>query len=374
LADTLLQTSDIRILDTPFEFHQVLAQMDRELQPHEKPLVATNDEYLVPLARQIQAHLEQSPQPDLTAFRDKRIMKDAVSKAGLRVPRSISLENVEGDALPAVLQRATENLGFPLVAKPASEANSRGVVVLGDQRALQDWHTNSAYRENIILEKHVNGRLFFCDTLIEPDGSKTVLMVCEYANPPHLFGHGSAHGSRTLDRNDPLYRRISQFNTKALNALPDIRSTITHLEVFLTPNDELVFLEVAARAPGAWVARIGERHIGINLEELNFRLQFNLPYHVPRSPLSHAAWLWFPKRSGRIATLRLPDIPYAHRVEWTVAIGDTCQTPPTGGPNLPDNAACRIEFWDEEADTIEKLFKHLRGVYPCVLETELGNH
>jgi len=364
-AAHLPQNAPVRIVsDDTFNPEGLLELVHQELSDGETPLVATNDEYLVPICRQMQAQIARYPSSDLTPFRDKRVMKTCIREARLRTPRAIDIpDDWQGDINPFV-RRASDDIGFPLVAKPASEANSRGVTVIENRMALRNWLLVNKTGKGALLEEHIKGRLFFCDTMIDAKGSRDVLMICEYANPPHLFSEGMAHGSLTLPQDDPLFQRIAKFNLEALAALPEILSTITHLEVFLTPNDELVFLEVAARAPGAWVARIGERHIGINLEELNFRLQLRLPYEVAESALDYAAWLWFPMKTGTVARLNQPEIAIQDRLEWTVQEGEYCQKPSSDGPNLPENAVCRVEFWDKEAHVVKKHFRRLIGFEP----------
>lgn len=353
-----------RVVKGAFGLDELIKCVRRDLNEGEYPLIATNDEYLVPAARQLQAHFQGQASPDLVSFRDKRVMKERVKQAGLRVPHSVDVADDEFDERKSLLDLASRNVGFPLVAKPASEANSRGVAVLDNASSLETWLSRYKFSGGALLEEHISGRLFFCDTLIEMDGMQTILMVCEYAHPPHLFSEGYTHGSRTLPREDPLFQRIADFNLKALSVLPRIRSTITHLEVFLTPNDELVFLEIAARAPGAWVARIGERHIGINLEELNFRLQLHLPCEVAEKELSYAAWLWFPLRSGTVKRLTPPEVTCQHCIEWAVLEGETCMNLPADGPNLPENAACRLEFWSDDCNIVEENFRTLKSFEP----------
>ena len=53
-----------------------------------------------------------------------------------------------------------------------------------------------------------------------------------------------------LEDNHSLNKRISNFTRDVLQELGPIKNGITHVEVYLDRNDELIFLEAAARPPG----------------------------------------------------------------------------------------------------------------------------
>lgn len=313
--------------------------------------IATNDEYCLLLAAYIRMHfgLPGLMPEQVTPFVDKVAMKGRVGAAGLPVPRYVAFNPAafQRDP-PTYLHQVTAQVPLPLIAKPRDEANSRGVHRINTREALEQWCNEHTNRENYQFEEFIAGTICFCDTLIEAAGERRVLMVGEYLNPPLEFERGWPHGSITLPETDPLYRNIAAFNSRALDALPSVTSCITHLEIFVARDGTVTFLEVAARAPGAFVARLGELHDGVNLEELSFRLQLELPYAVRTRRLTYAAWVWFPKREGVVAQQRRLPIESSNSISWNASVGERTTAVPRAIAHSADDAYCTVTFWGRE--------------------------
>lgn len=295
--------------------------------------IATNDEYLVDLgARLREGHGLPGPNPSSVAiFTDKLAMKQAVQDAGLRSPAGMALDPVEAAADPAGLARRIEaTCGLPVVLKPRSSANSLDVSVVRSAAELVD-RCKLLERADFMAEEFIAGRVLFCDSLHDGSpGQRVTLMTALYANPPLQYRTGGRHGSRTLS-DGPLSTDVEEFTGRILDALPALVNCVTHLEV-LEHDGELWFLEVAARAPGAEVAHCGELYLGVNLEELNFRLQLGLPWHTS-SPRGDVAWMWFAKRDGTVTECVPPQVTGPALFTWQVRVGDEV----TGADHSPNN-------------------------------------
>lgn len=139
------------------------------------------------------------------------------------------------------------------------------------------------------VEDFIDGPMYHCDAIVQ-DGDVRFAAVCEYVSNPGAFAPGGVGGSILLDPGELLCKRVLELNARVLKAL-GLRDGVTHLEVFHTPDDELVFCEVAARPGGGGIDRIIEHTYGVNILEASLRLQAGLD--IGREPAvggRHDAW------------------------------------------------------------------------------------
>ena len=69
-----------------------------------------------------------------------------------------------------------------------------------------------------------------------------------------------------------------------------------------------IFLEVGARAPGGMIPQMYEIHLGINFEELHFKINMGLIKNVIFKRELNAAWIWYPTKKGVIKEIVSHDI------------------------------------------------------------------
>jgi hypothetical protein len=327
--------------------------------------IATNDEYMLGTCARLQErHGLEGPGPaDIAVFTDKMAMKHAALRAGLRTPVGMAVNPYEAAADPqACARRVVKACGLPLVLKPRSSANSLDVEVVRTSAELVG-RCRTLRRDDLMAEEFVPGGVLFCDSLLSSTtGERTTLMTAMYAKPPLRYRSGSCHGSQTL-ADGPLKARLETFNDRVLAALPALIDRVTHLEV-LEHGGELWFLEVAARAPGAEVARSGELHLGMNLEELNFRLQLGLPWRIASPPLGHVAWMWFPKRDGTVVSLTAPALASPATLTWQVACGEQVRGAVHSPTNRREDAALILVAGPSDAATLSADFARMLTFEP----------
>lgn len=130
------------------------------------------------------------------------------------------------------------------------------------------------------------------------------MSYCSSFNKPVIaLAEGACVGSIPMPSDDPLAVRIIDFCQRAL-ATTDILDGITHTELFLDRNGELVFLETAARCPGGRVIEAYIATHGVNLLDLDQRVKAGLPVSVCHEPRKQSAfWVVIPKRAGRLVRL-----------------------------------------------------------------------
>jgi hypothetical protein len=257
---------EVSVCDTNDE-QQVLAVCHWLVRQHGAGrIVAVHERMLIPAAKVRDAH--GLPGMDLKTtllFRDKVAMKRAVAAAGAaEVPRFAELRGPEDlDAFDWSTGRKVLKSRWGVGAEDVHVVTTRAEAdaVLASVDATEDgWE----------IEEYVEGVMYHCDSVVQ-DGEVRFAAVSEYLAKPGDFAPGAAAGSVLVGHADPVRGRIRETNARVLRAL-GLRDGVTHLEIFRTPTDALVFCEVAARPGGGGIDRILERAYGCNISEAAYRI------------------------------------------------------------------------------------------------------
>ena len=285
--------------------------------------VITNDEYCLKLCGEVREYFNllgfQSKQ--VVPYLDKFLMKGLLANSLVKVPRNYMFSPKEYVHNKSVyLNQMATHLGFPLVAKPINEANNREVKIVNSTFELEKWAEEHATADNFELEEFIDGTLYHCNSIMH-NNALQVLQIGEYANPPLCFAHGMPMGSITLPRYHELYNSIEKHNEVALTQVGIINNCITHLETFYCKRrNGFVFLEVAARAPGALVSEMSSVYNGHNLEVLNLQLQMGKVESISiKEPDAYCFWYWFPVNKGQVECLSEDfSLSSEHKITWLV--------------------------------------------------------
>lgn len=181
-------------------------------------------------------------------FRDKKLMKDRVEAAGLRVPRSRRVRT------ESETRAAAEEIGYPLVLKPISGAGSADTHRVNDAKELELVLPKMRGVAEASCEEYVAGEEFTFDT-VSIGGKPAYENVAQYLPKPLEM--------RTLEWVSPVIitvRDMAQaklaggiaLGRKVLGAL-GMGDGFTHMEWFLTPKGEAVFGEIGCRPGGAHI-------------------------------------------------------------------------------------------------------------------------
>ncbi|MFG2311830.1 acetyl-CoA carboxylase biotin carboxylase subunit family protein [Streptomyces sp. NPDC048566] len=246
----------------------------------------------------------------ISRFRDKAVMKEVLARAGLRVPRWASCRTEEQ------IVRAAEEFGYPVIVKPVRGASSQGVrevASAGELRALCAERTLHDFE----IEEFVRGEILHVDGVLDAAGEPLFLCTSRYVSSCLDFEVlGEPLGS--VFQTDPAVRgRCEDFAVRCLNAL-GLRSSAFHLELFDT-GDELVFLEVGARVPGADVPYVIHDVHGVNLFRLWVDVLLGRAAPTPAAgPEKSGGWLIVPgprplPQKITQADSLLGEVPYVYR-------------------------------------------------------------
>lgn len=207
-----------------------------------------------------------------TLFRDKVAMKTAAQAAGVAVPEfapldySAQLDDLDWEQGPRIIKR--RNM--------IGSMDVHTVATLDDARHL--WHKLDASPSRYEVESFIRGAMYHCDSVVV-DSRIIFASASRYLTRPGDFLLSSMGGSMIILNGD-LRSRLLEFNARAIGGL-GLRDGVTHLEAFHTPDDEIIFCEVAARPGGAAIDRINDHCYGINLIECAVRIEAGLDIPQP---------------------------------------------------------------------------------------------
>jgi hypothetical protein len=250
-------------------------------------------EFTQDIAAQVREALDiPGPRPDEVAVhRNKLRMKELVAKAGIRVPSFDSCATAES---AVAFARTT---GYPLILKPVAGAASIGVHRVDDEDTLRELLTRVDI-DDYEIEEFVDGAIYHVDGFVGADSRILFMAVSRYVNDCLAFEAGGQPLGSVVVQASALRTRIEEFAQRCLSGL-GMAAMPFHLELFVTPAGDLVFLEVAGRIGGAEVPYLTEKLFGVNLFQpwLDALCEgrVDLP---PRTGDPSGGWLIIPKPQG----------------------------------------------------------------------------
>ena len=337
------------------ETTDLVALLDREL-PRPRPeqiRFLTNDESCELACARLAEHLGTPVWPPgrLLPFVDKMVSKAALAATGLRLPWHVPFNRDRHAADPrGYCAEIATQIGFPMVVKPVDRYASMDVRRLDNLPALRawaGWASSPKDRNTYEIDEFITGTLYNFDALVR-DGAVVWSNVCRNLNPCMEFAAGRSLGVWTVPDTDPVFGRVTDFGLRALAALRPPDGGI-HLEVFLTPRDDLVFLEVAARPPGGELRDIYLRTHGIDIDLAHYMLRALEPYEVRPEPTGLlGGWAITPRHPGRVTAIDPPALRSEHTIDIRVSVGDVVER---GSAHIvePPSAVFMVYGADHEA-------------------------
>lgn len=320
----------------------------------------THEELSVRLVARLRERfsVEGPKEKDVLPFTDKLKMKERVMGHGICCPKHVSFSPVEyRKSLEDYFHSLTTSMGLPLFAKRTDSTCSHGafsIETMEDFKKFSEINMEESYE----IDELINGTLFHVDSVIY-NNEAIRTHVCEYFFPNDKFLQGKPLGSIILPEESEDNSVLRGFNQEVLRSLSPLMDGITHLEVFLSPQKKPIFLEIAARSPGALIPRVYEMHSGLNFQELFFKLQMRQLVSIQPLKGPHIAWCWMPyPRDGSVAQLYEPEIFSKYSIQWHAKKGDK-----VGKSQTVRDRICEMILQNDDFDTLKKDFDYLRNVY-----------
>lgn len=230
------------------------------------------------------------------AFRDKVIMKSYLEKSNLRIPAYKRIKN----KLDAIVFSQAQ--GFPLVLKPVDGAGSLNTIIIKNANQMQTI-PDALFENNMEIEEYIAGEMYHVDGIVLNNEVKFIY-PSKYFHDCLRYQNNESTGSCILEYDDPLCERLIDFTKSILTALPTPAITTFHAEIFHTPEDELVFCEIASRTGGVRIREMLHHAFDVDLDQLWIQAQANAldieKINWPTKPNTIAGWVLVPPREGTL--------------------------------------------------------------------------
>lgn len=179
-------------------------------------------------------------------FRNKDLMKQVITKAGIRTAKHASATTI------AQVKKGAESIGFPVIVKPIAGAGSMDTVRANSMAELEQAMSRVASYDEVNVEEFIEGEEYTYDTICV-NGDIKYENVCYYRPNPLIARSVEWISPQTIalrDLSSPVVQAGMSLGHDVLEAM-GFQTGFTHMEWFHTPRGEVVFGEIAARPPGA---------------------------------------------------------------------------------------------------------------------------
>ncbi|MCP1161334.1 ATP-grasp domain-containing protein [Bacillus infantis] len=227
--------------------------------------------------------------------RDKYIMKEVLREKGIRVPYFESFESKS--QVTSLLNEYQK-----IVIKPKNGMGSENTYIISNNDELNFCLSNISIKAlDYEVEEYITGEMYHIDSVIEDTNIK-LASVSKYMNSTLGYTNEESFLASYMIGDSPLKRRLENFNKLVIEGL-EIDTGVTHLEVFVTPEEEIVFCEIGARAGGAGVMPCIEEAFNLNLFHAHIKSELgeSMPPVTPTEKI--AGWIIFYGEQGVINKL-----------------------------------------------------------------------
>ncbi len=226
----------------------IVAQLRGWLRGRSVDRVECSWERLMYLAARLRAEFGlPGMTPEQTAVvRDKERMKQAVERAGLRVPRHGRARSAQ-EAWAVV-----ERVGYPAIVKPIDGAGSQNTFRCNDAAEFEQALAKTRQVEELSVEEYIDGEELTYDTVCA-GGRILFENVSWYKPKPMILAQNAWISMQNIvlkDIHAEFPRPGVELGHGVLKAL-GFESGFTHMEWFRTAQGEAVFGEIGGRPPGA---------------------------------------------------------------------------------------------------------------------------
>lgn len=222
-------------------------------------------------------------------FRDKARMKAALRAAGVPCARYRLITNA------AEARAFVEEIGFPLIVKPPSGADSKATHRVESFDALASaLHENYPSPDNaVLLEEFITGHEHSFDTMTLNGRPLWSSISRYYPSPLEVMTTPWIQWCVVIPRevDDPMYDEIRREGGRALSAL-GMDTGLSHTEWFRRRDGSVAISEIGARPPGAKFSTIISRAHDFDLPAAWARLVVSGEFEPPeRKYAAGAAYL-----------------------------------------------------------------------------------
>jgi biotin carboxylase len=233
--------------------------------------------------------------------------------------------------------RATTNVGFPAVIKPAAFAGSIGVIRVDrpeELRAAFEFASAGASQSRedtgVLVEEYLDGPEVSVECVTQR-GETTAVAVTRKSLSPAPYFYETGH---TVDAADPLLAQVAPVAAAAVKAL-GITDGVQHVEMRLVDARPRL-IEVNARIGGDMIGHLVRLATGIDLPKVAADLACgHSPDLTPTRRGAAGIRMLYPAASGTLTERHIDQpfsarTPWLRQVQWIRQVGDPLLLPPEG--------------------------------------------
>lgn len=300
-------------------------------------------------------------------FKDKYLMKDLIRNNGLKTPNFQIIESYMD------IHSFIKKNGFPVIIKPRDGAGSTNVYkidTINQLRLLLDEHDF----KNYIIENYIVGDVYHVDGIILSDSIKFI-KSSRYINDCLEYQVGGSTASLFLSDDNELNIRLVSYAKSVFSALPCPKNFTFHLEVFLTPENEIIFCEVASRTGGGRISEAIKQVFGFHLNEELIKAQVGLTnantidYNESKWGKELRGWIMSSPRRGVLKYV--PDeIPFDWITDYyKIGQVETVYTKARSSVHAVAGFVCKGESEEEVANRLLKIDEWFKS--ECIYEEDV---
>jgi len=129
----------------------------------------------------------------------------------------------------------------------------------------------------MLVESFVNGQMYHIDGIVH-NGEPKLIWPSQYVNTVVQFDTNKFIAGFTVSSTNPNLIRLQEFVKDSLLALDGPPCYSFHAEAWITPENELVFCEVASRTGGGGIPYQILEAFGVSMSKTSVQYQCNQPF------------------------------------------------------------------------------------------------
>ncbi len=280
--------TNVRTVEEPAGVEDYVRAVANLAGSHHIDRIVGLDEFDVLTAARAREHLQidGSSSSFVLRFRDKLVMRNIASGAGIACPKYLPAFNTED------INEFLSSTPGPWIVKPRNEVSAFGIRkceaaedVWQNLQALDSRNTWRDHPSQFLIEEFITGNVYHVDSVV--DGGKVLACgVSRYGTPPFAVSHyGGVFTTSIVSYRSKERKQLEALNKQLLSAF-EYKKGVTHAEFLQSDADgKFYLLEVACRVGGAYIANVLEHACNFNLWREWARLEMSspaAPYKLPK--------------------------------------------------------------------------------------------
>jgi len=283
-------------------------------------------------------------------YRNKHLMKKIVQQHGIPTPSFRKIRT------PIDLIEFIEQHNYPVLVKPIQEAGSRKITTLNNPHELRQFLSKGIPPDSMV-ESFIKGDVYHVDGALM-NGQIAFICTSKYLNPLYQYNTGTYTGGYLIHPTNPISIRMAKLTEQVVQALDTPPNITFHAEWFHTPDDQIIFCEIACRPGGGRINETLQHTFGVDLYHTHVRLIMDLPPKLPKleeytQVNKLAGRVLIIKKEGRFLSAPKEQLPpWVVHYELAVKPGDYMNAP----TDCVDFIAGFVVEGVSEEDVQEKLY------------------